>query len=413
MPRKSSVILLSLLLLASIGGVFLPSVRAQICQLQIEQVVFPPKIDLGQIVEVKSRVTAIFVTYRGNTVSARADLRDRLSSENLDTASLDLGLTSPRTLTVSHSVKAPSIAGTWQLQLVVMCFSGDPPPVFIVSYAFNIEIGKSISGEIFFEQQVLANGDFENGLRGWTTIGRPGYSSISTGITHSGSSLQLHMLTSPGNPYVTETQGVFQEVAVQNLRGLKVAAWYYMTDQANKLAARMRIRVGELSMSYYVTGFSAYIEPDTPTSRSMQVASSLGQWVLVSRDVVADFGAFGFRGTELFRKDGETRVLIAFEMLAYGSLTEHYFMYWDDAKLAAMLATTATATTTLTTISNPQGITSVRTEQLLTTKSEPSFPDFSFLVLVVVAVAMILAAILVARRKNMHLIRSTPANIRP
>ena len=222
---------------------------------------------------------------------------------------------------------------------------------------------------------VLQNGDFEKGLEGWLIFEKfqgpagHGNPSISRSTTHSGSSaVALNLISSvPGGfsgVAPPETIGIYQNVVVPELRGLRVEAWFMMRQMSLLMAARLRVQVNDLVIKYYVSyDTEQHIRnldildpvPSRPiflyhvTPRSPE----WGEWLSINRDVAADFQSeFGSQGTEIFQRD-QADVTLALEFVNYGPTPDYQVMLWDDVQATAMVPAQQTTTTIETTTVQP------------------------------------------------------------
>ena len=339
----------------------MPAVSAQagFCQVQINDVKFPSRVDPGQSVQVKTEITATFATSRENYASGRADLKDRQSGQVLSIQTFDLGYSGGLPVTVqrevTHNATAPSSTGIWSLEVIVYCtVTGTYPSN--TSDSFDIQIGSQVPQSNLADVQVLQNGDFENGLSNWQTIGFPGYSSA-TKLAHSGSGgLELLVYTRPDiAPLVTTKQGVSQTVQITNLRGLRVEAWFLMKVNGPS-DARLRITVGGLTLKYYVAFYNPELvqSQDNATSKSILLNqyAPYGLWLPMNQDVAQDFQArFGVVGQKPFQ-ESEATIQIALEFIAYGTLQGPQYFYWDDVKATASIPAQTTSITSSSTVSS-------------------------------------------------------------
>ncbi|MGA2462622.1 MAG: hypothetical protein ABSF82_14485 [Candidatus Bathyarchaeia archaeon] len=217
--------------------------------------------------------------------------------------------------------------------------------------------------ENFTELGVLQNGDFENGLQGWTIAnhfvgGGNGYPSISAYLVHSGSAaLALNFLSSNfggGTGQPLELTGVFQAVDVRELRGLHVEAWFMMLGTVSQIAARMRVQVGEFTVNYYVAYDSEQHlrQYDTVQSKSIfvyQAGLGSSEWLHLNRDVGEDLHSlFGPQGLQIFEQN-KTTITLGLELMGFGYIPTYQIMLWDDVQAAALVPMNSTETTTTTT----------------------------------------------------------------
>jgi hypothetical protein len=363
---------------------------------------------------VKTELTATFATSPESYATGRADLKDGQSGRLLSIQTFDLGISGGLPVTVHREViqnaTAPSSTGTWGLEVVVYC-SVTGTFTEVATNSFNIQIGSQSSQGNLLEMQVLQNGDFENGLSNWQTIGFPGYSSASK-LAHSGSgSVELLVYTRPDiGPSVTTIQGVSQTVAVTNLRGLNVEAWFLMKVDGPS-DTRLRITIGGFTINYY----AVFYDPELATSRDNDTSKSIllnqyapyGLWQSLNRDVAQDFQSkFGVAGQVPFQSS-EATIQISLELITYGTLSGPQYLYWDDVGATASLlaqssttsitnSATSSSTVTSTTTSGATILSTYPTQSQTSTQLAPE-TYFSFEPLLpVLLVAMVIVAGLVA-----------------
>lgn len=118
-------ILIFALLLAPAFSDAMPVLGKQ-CTIKIDKVTFPEHVSPGQTFDLTTQLTATYSTARGNAATARVDLVDGRTGHVLSIKSVLLPYQwapAPNTVTVTHSVSAPSITGNWQLDLRVYCIT--------------------------------------------------------------------------------------------------------------------------------------------------------------------------------------------------------------------------------------------------------------------------------------------------
>ena len=325
--------------------------QAGFCQVQINDVIFPSLVNPAQSVLVKTEMTVTFATSRGNYASGRADLKESQSGQVLSIQTFDLGYSGGLPVTVqrevTHTITAPSSTGTWNLEVIVYCsVTGTFPEV--ASNSFDIQIGGQVTQANLVDTQVLQNGDFENGLSNWQTIGFPGYSST-TKLAHSGSGgLELLVYTRPDvSTLVTTKQGVSQTVQIRNLRALRIEAWF-LPKITGPSDARLRVTIGDLTLNYYVIFYSPELarNPDNATSKSILLNqyAAYGFWNSINQDVAQDFqSSFGLAGQEPFQQS-EATLQISLELITHGTLAGPQYLYWDDVIATALIPAQASTT---------------------------------------------------------------------
>ena len=292
--------------------------------------------------------------------------------------------------------------------------------------------GFQTSGFEDSEVSIVENGGFEEGLQGWQVTNiflassGSSYPSISTSSIHSGSAgAALNFLSSSSGGSTAQSMeltGIYQTVNVRRLTGLHVGGWFSMRQTVSSVAARMRVQVGSLGLSYYVAYDSEqrlrYY--DTAGSRSVfvyQVGPGQNGWWELDRDVEQDFELlFGSEGQGVFQQD-QTTVTIALELMGFGFIPTYQVMLWDDIEALARVGMNSTTTTmasvsTTTTSSSIQSTMSTSTSSYSsTTSSTPTegallgaIPWMQASVAVAVALTLVTCFFLAGRsmRKRTH-----------
>jgi hypothetical protein len=349
--RRQLLVLLLFVAIAQASVMAPVSAQAGFCQVQINDVKFPSQVNPAQSVQVKTEITATFATSGENYATGRADLKDRQSGQVLSIQTFDLGYSGGLPVTVqqevTHTVTAPSSTGTWSLEVIIYCTITGTFPV-VTSDSFDIQIGSQVPQDNLAKVQVLRNGDFENDLSNWQTIGFPGYSSASK-LAHSGSGgLELLVYTRPDiGPLVTTRQGVSQTVQLTNVRGLRAEAWFLMKITGPS-DARLRVTVGGLTLNYYIAFYNPLLAQsrDNTTSKSILLNqyAPYGLWSSMNQDVAQDFqSSFGLAGQKPFQEPKVT-IQVSLELVTYGTLQGPQYLYWDDVKATASILPLASTT---------------------------------------------------------------------
>jgi hypothetical protein len=381
--KATKVSVVFLLLLSLLLVTELPRASAG-CTLEILTIDYPQTIAPGQSFQIKTTVSAT-CTQTSGTVTARVDVHDDAGAL-LNVASSPLaafGQMSATTITqatgtapiygkaigtVVNTIQAPSTNGIWSLTLVVSLWMMSE---FLTqtSQSVSIQIGPptTIRNIQLAQTEILSNGNFETGLDSWQTLsqligtgagGGPSSPSISTNAHNGSKSLQLNLQPSmPGGfqGTLSELTGVYQTVEVEQLRDLRVQAWFFM-QQTGPVNARLRVQVGGLALKYYV----AQARPDfSDSSRSKSYAlfdvepysAQWMTWLQINHNVAQDFkSAFGLNGEAPFESNGQEQVTVSLELIVFIASTStpsFQSMLWDDVSaLAGVPSTVSTQTST-------------------------------------------------------------------
>jgi len=204
-------------------------------------------------------------------------------------------------------------------------------------------------------EQVLQNGDFETGsIAGWTFLGRPadGYATISTTNVYSGTNSLVLVLYPPppgSNFYARIVIAVEQTVAVTNLRGLVVSAWYSPVISSLSAGARLRVTIQGLTINYYVA-YGPQISSQlaqTDTQKEVLLSGGCVGWCPVSLDVGNDFSTMFDQAkySSAFGANGPVMLKVALENVGYGFVSGNQFVYWDNVQALASVPAAFTTTT--------------------------------------------------------------------
>ena len=398
--------LLAALLVASALADTLHPVAAQVCSVSIDYPDYSPNVAQEQTLEIRGTFH-LSCTQSGKHIVTRAELLEKRSQAVLWTNSIDLGFAANSlndwTLTVNIPLTAPSASGTWELSLRVYIFSGDQLATSDEKH-FRIQIGESVQ-EGLVNVLELQNGDFEDGLSGWVVIDSgKGSSTLSSSISHSGSSsLQLDLRPTTSVTQA-EIQGVSQHSSIENLRSLEAQAWFLTSSCAfpDGTTGRISVQVDQLGIEYNVN-------------------ATCGAWQQIDLNVTMDFEArYGLGGLEPFQREGSVSLTFALQLVRSGAnamaLAEYVSMNWDDVQLIASVPTTmsteltTTSTTSMVSTTSMNSEASTSTVQATTSTTMPleastsqmqmPWPLLAILSLALFLVAFFMIAPRVLRRKQ-------------
>lgn len=355
-----------LILSSAIAVVMVPAAYSYFCSVVIDGVDYPSSVNTGQTFQVTTHVTATCTSQLSEPASVRVDIIDPASQSAISSGVFNPGYAfavfggGTTSGAVTNSVNAPSFSLTWNL-VIEASFFWQSALMSSAQKQITVQVGSNQPPESVISVSVLQNGGFETSTASWQLVqGSSGYESISTSVTHSGTHALAITLISPppgSNAFAPSTVGASQTVSVSSLRGLNVQGWYLTRFTVTSAAARVRVKVDGLTLSYYVVSgpLTQGTSGDTPTSKSMLMSSVMSPcptWCEFSRDVGSDIRSlFSPSAVSSVFSSETTTITIALEILGYGSTAENQFIFWDDVQLSVQVPNQSTSSTSANTSS--------------------------------------------------------------
>jgi len=317
------VVLFAVALLISM----IPAAHAVGCSLQIFAVDYPPIVEPGQSFQVTTQMNVTCSQSKAYIVG-RLDVVETAPNVILSSTSFPIGYFADlaggtRNVTAVNKVVAPPLQANWTLQVSATLFTSVSAIGGSQKGPFTIMVGHAPLPERLQTASILNNGDFENGLDGWSVEKSYGYLTITNKVAHSGSSalkLQMpprHFGTIDGAMVV----GVSQTISVADLRSLRVRAWvmdgcyapWYVSCSLLG-SGRLRVQVGGFTETYDFGGCSSWCQIDHNVTEDLKPRLTLAQYA------------------SILHSDRAVPVTISLELLNAGS---YFVAHLDDVQVSA------------------------------------------------------------------------------